>query len=157
MHIRLLHETWNTLRKPVTDKLYLKSFIEITTFAVICHVSIDRLQSNKHTILTTSIHLLRLFQQYFNYIVEVSFIGGGTRSTRRKPPTCLSHWQTLFHNVVSSTPRHQGGSELTTLEVMDTDCIGKYNYNTSTATMVPVICYIMIIRLYGHVGIYNFN
>jgi len=30
----------------------------------------------------------RHFQQYFSYIVAVSFIGGGNRSTRRKPPTC---------------------------------------------------------------------
>jgi hypothetical protein len=30
----------------------------------------------------------RHLQQYFNYIVAVSFIGGGNRSTRRKPPTC---------------------------------------------------------------------
>jgi hypothetical protein len=30
----------------------------------------------------------RYFQQYFNYIVEVSFIAGGNRRTRRKPPTC---------------------------------------------------------------------
>jgi hypothetical protein len=28
------------------------------------------------------------FQQYFSYIVAVSFIGGGNRSTRRNPPTC---------------------------------------------------------------------
>ena len=28
------------------------------------------------------------FQQYFSYVVAVSFIGGGNRSTRRKPPTC---------------------------------------------------------------------
>ena len=28
------------------------------------------------------------FQQYFNYIVAVSFISGGNRRTRRKPPTC---------------------------------------------------------------------
>ena len=27
------------------------------------------------------------FQQYFNYIVAVSFIGGGNRSTRDKPLT----------------------------------------------------------------------
>jgi len=27
------------------------------------------------------------FQQYFSYIVAVSFIGGGNRSIRRKPPT----------------------------------------------------------------------
>jgi hypothetical protein len=31
--------------------------------------------------------VLRHFQQYFNYIVEVSFIGRGNRNTRRKPPT----------------------------------------------------------------------
>jgi hypothetical protein len=30
----------------------------------------------------------RHFQQYFSYIVAVSFIGGGNRRTRRKPPTC---------------------------------------------------------------------
>jgi len=28
------------------------------------------------------------FNSYFSYIVAVSFIGGGNRSTRRKPPTC---------------------------------------------------------------------
>ena len=28
----------------------------------------------------------RHFQQYFSYIVEVSFAGGGNRRTRRKPP-----------------------------------------------------------------------
>ena len=28
------------------------------------------------------------FQKYFSSIVAVSFIGGGNRSTRRKPPTC---------------------------------------------------------------------
>ena len=30
----------------------------------------------------------RHFQQYFSYIVAVSFIGGGNQSTQRKPPTC---------------------------------------------------------------------
>ena len=29
----------------------------------------------------------RHFQQYFSYIVAISFISGGNRSTRRKPPT----------------------------------------------------------------------
>jgi len=36
------------------------------------------------------------FQQYFSYIVVVSFIGGGNRSTRRKPPkdilTCITNY-----------------------------------------------------------------
>jgi hypothetical protein len=27
-------------------------------------------------------------QQYFSYIVAVSFIGGGNLNTHRKPPTC---------------------------------------------------------------------
>jgi len=30
----------------------------------------------------------RHFQQYYSYIVTVSFIGGGNRSTRRKPSIC---------------------------------------------------------------------
>ena len=30
----------------------------------------------------------RHFQQYFSYIVAVSFIGEGNRSTRWRPPTC---------------------------------------------------------------------
>jgi hypothetical protein len=30
----------------------------------------------------------RHFRQYFSYILAVSFIGGGSRSTLRKPPTC---------------------------------------------------------------------
>jgi hypothetical protein len=29
----------------------------------------------------------RHFQKYFSYILVVSFIGGGNRSTQRKPPT----------------------------------------------------------------------
>jgi hypothetical protein len=35
--------------------------------------------------LTGFIWVLWCFQQYFSYIVAVSFIGGGNR---RKPPTC---------------------------------------------------------------------
>jgi hypothetical protein len=41
----------------------------------------------------------RHFQHYFSYIVAVSFIGG----ENHRP--VASHWQTLSHNVVSSTPR----------------------------------------------------
>ena len=32
----------------------------------------------------------RDFHEYFSYIVAVSFIGGGNRSTRRKPQSCRS-------------------------------------------------------------------
>jgi len=40
---------------------------------------------------------LRHFQQYFSYIVAVGFIGGGNRSTRRKPPTCRKSTDELYH------------------------------------------------------------
>jgi hypothetical protein len=36
------------------------------------------------------------FQQYFSYIVAVSFIGGGNRSTWRKPPTCRESLTNFF-------------------------------------------------------------
>ena len=37
------------------------------------------------------------FQQYYSYIMAVSFIGWGNQSTQRKPVT--SHWQILSHKV----------------------------------------------------------
>ena len=45
------------------------------------------------------------FQEYFNYIVVVSFIGGVNRSTRGKLPTFRKSL-ILSHNVVSSKSRH---------------------------------------------------
>jgi hypothetical protein len=61
---------------------------------------------------TTKTGRQRHFQQYFSYIVVVNFIDGGNRSTWRKPLTCCkaSLWQTLSHNVVSSTPLHEQDS-----------------------------------------------
>jgi len=40
--------------------------------------------------------VLSHFQQYFSYIVAVSFICGGNWSTQRKPPTCLYYSLTKF-------------------------------------------------------------
>jgi hypothetical protein len=36
-------------------------------------------------------------QQYFSYIVEVSFIGGGNRSNRRKPPELPQVTDNMYH------------------------------------------------------------
>jgi hypothetical protein len=44
----------------------------------------------------------RHFQQYFCYIVAVSFIVGGNKSTRRKPPTCRKSLKISPLNVESS-------------------------------------------------------
>jgi hypothetical protein len=51
-----------------------------------------RMLSLCHTLLSTFwiekiIGVSRHFQQYFSYIVAISFIGGWNRRTRRKPPT----------------------------------------------------------------------
>jgi len=49
------------------------------------------------------------FQQYFSYIVAVSFIGGGNRRVPGENHwPVASHWQTLSHNVVLSTPPMNG-------------------------------------------------
>ena len=73
------------------------------------------------------------FQQYFSYIVAVSFIGGENHRS------AASHGQTWSHNVVMSTPAWVGFA-LTTLVVIGTDCIGscKSTYDTITATTAPV-------------------
>ena len=49
--------------------------------------------------------IYRHFQQYFSYLVVVSFI---CRENRGNPPTCPKSLQTLSHNVGSSTPRLSG-------------------------------------------------
>ena len=58
----------------------------------------------KHNNINGAYHLLiglangvyTLFQKYFSDIVEVSFIGGGNRSTRRKLPTCCKSLTNLI-------------------------------------------------------------
>jgi hypothetical protein len=73
------------------------------------------------------------FEQYFSYIVEVSFIGGRNQSTRRKPPTNF-----ITQCCIEYTSPWTG-IELTTLLVIGTDCKGscKSNYNTLTTTTAP--------------------
>ena len=78
------------------------------------------------------------FNATFNNIVAVSLIGGGNReytekteSTRRKPRSTTSHWQTLSH-IEYTSPWER--FELTTLVIIGTDCIGSCNYHKITTT-----------------------
>jgi hypothetical protein len=69
--------------------------------------------------------------------VAVNFIGGGNRSTKRKPLTCRK------------------GFKLTSLVVVGIDCIGshKSNYDTITTTAAPEKSDIVSVtreQLYGH-------
>jgi hypothetical protein len=75
--------------------------------------------------------VLRQFQQYFSYIVSITFIGGENHR-----PT-VSHWQTLSQHVVSSTPRLSG---IRTRNVSG-DCIvsHKSNYHMITTTTIKML------------------
>ena len=54
------------------------------------------------------------FEQYFSYIMVVSFIGGGNQSTWKKTTDLSQVTDKLYHiiNVVSSTPSHERGWNL---------------------------------------------
>ena len=63
-----------------------------------------------------------------------------------------SHWQTLSHNVVSSTSPWTG-FELITLVVIGTDCIGSFksNYHTITTTEALVnVAILLSLQNYNH-------
>jgi len=78
----------------------------------------------------------RHFQQYFSYIVVVSFIGGGNRSTRRKPPTCHKSLTNFIWECCIGYISPWTWFELTTLVAIGTDfiCSCKSNYHTITTT-----------------------
>ena len=59
--------------------------------------------------------LFNATQQYFSYIMAVSFIGGGNRSTQRKPLTCRK----LLTNCID-TPRHERDSNLINAKIWTT-------------------------------------
>ena len=77
-----------------------KSFKQVIIYHVILHwpVDVDRFEKLKwRPINPVSIeiwnsiqlmHFIEYIQQYFSYVVAVSYIGGGSRRTRRKPLTC---------------------------------------------------------------------
>jgi hypothetical protein len=103
----------------------------------IYHVSIGLTSQGRYLILTGSYEVFvclmvfnATFNNIFNYIVAVSFIGGGNRSIRRKQPTCC---KLLYHIMLYTSPWSR--FELTKSVVIGTDCIGscKSNYLTITA------------------------
>ena len=67
--------------------------------------------------------------------MAISFIGGGTCSTRRKPPSTYKLYYIMLYQVNLTWT----GFEFTTLVVIGTDCIGscKSNYHTITTTTSP--------------------
>jgi hypothetical protein len=99
-------------------RILYRIFTVITNFLVFGLTRFERMiyrargeHANHYTIDASWYKILSIFTITVNIrynIRRVSFIRGGNRSTRRKPPTSASHWQTLSHNVASSTPCRGG-------------------------------------------------
>ena len=94
----------------------------------------------------------RHFQQYFSYIVAVSFIGGGNQSTQRKPPTChksLTNFITLCS--IKHTLPCAHFFEITALVVIAHDCTSNCKFKHHLSTTAPrndvMCCYKLKILL----------
>ena len=82
-------------------------------------------------------------QQYFSYIVAVSFTGGGNRSTQRKPSTCrqsLTNYHILLYRA------HLTMNGVSTLAETSTDCVSGYKSTYHTTTTAPMF----IINIYSY-------
>ena len=77
---------------------------------------------------------LTLHQQYFSYIVVVSFIGGGNQSTQTKPMTYHKSLTNFIAECCIEYPSPLARFKHTTLVVIGTDWTGscKSNYHTVT-------------------------
>ena len=83
--------------------------------------------------------------------MTVSFIGGGNRRIRRKPPMHLSQVNDkLYHIMLYSLPWSR--FELAISVLIGTDCIAncKSNYHTITATTAPrsIVCFYYVCVLF---------
>ena len=108
---------------------------------------LHRIEVYHFRVMSLDIHIVVLglgvivFNATFNNISFISwrsvFLVEETSVPRENHRPAASHWQTLSHNVVWSTPCHE---RVRTLVVIGTDWIGSYksNYHTITTTMTLI-------------------
>ena len=85
------------------------------------------------------LYCFTILQQYSSYIVAVSFIGGGNRSTRGKPPTCrksLTNFITCIMASTSEVSNLQNSSAHPRVAVKQIPLNGELSdYNTESQTV----------------------
>ena len=86
--------------------------------------------------LILALHAKNVWVGNYGYIMAVSFIGGGNLSTLINHWPAASHWQTLSHNVISSTPLHE---QIWTHNFSGDRHWCKSIYSTITTMMAPLI------------------
>ena len=74
--------------------------------------------------------------------MAVSFIDGGSRSTRRKAPTCHKSPINFIKKMLNQVHIAWAGFKHTTLVVIGTDCIGSYKSNYHTITTTTALWYL---------------
>jgi hypothetical protein len=114
----VVEEERTTDHGQTTGKLFhLRLWNECTLF---CNL---QSQARTHAVLVIDLYeLLGNSTQYFSYTAVVSFIGGGNRSTRRKPSTCRKSLTNFIWQCFIRYTSQWTGFEVTTLVVIGTDC-----------------------------------
>jgi hypothetical protein len=89
----------------------------------VCRQILCRTNTRSRSIILEQLWLgLGCFNATFSNISAISWLSVLLVEEIEVP--VASHWQTLSYNVVLSTPCHERCSNLTTLVMIDTDCIG---------------------------------
>ena len=113
--------------------MYIGTFFFVWTLKLNIYIRSELGHSWSENYVWLVLWCLTIFQLYRGgklFLVEE------TRVRRENHQPVATHWQTWSHNVVSSKPRHERGSKLTTLVaiLIGTDCTGSCNSNNNTIT-----------------------
>jgi hypothetical protein len=103
---------------------------DIYTYA---SIHVDQIWLNHTVLLQGNIHNQ---DNLMHYSINSCFIGGGNKSTWRKPQV-TDNFITQYCNGYTSS---WAGFELTTLVVIDTDCTGSCKSNYHTITTITASC-----------------